>query len=364
MRSITISSKNEMIDAIKNKYNEMILEGHFATEFLKTIDFEKLSNHDMEKLFKLVRRLLVPNILIPLKVIFPAAILMGLSIMAIRAASKIGILNVINIYIEYDVSTIEKNTVILKRKKQDALDYEDFSKLHNEYSRFIMFTEKNIEYIEPVEKKKNKDTFKYSIVPNKYISRFNLNADIVEYDCLYVMSPVEDNVYLKLYEFHKVNFDTKYSEMLDMLQSLGATYIKISTAEEGEREFKGNVGSENEYETSDKEGKTKKQKGKMGAKFDMSNSKSKTKTFEGKYLGNTRKELHKKQLWYLKQKDWQDIANARLELGLQEFKFKLKHSEDFGINVSLNAIISSVGIKMGGEFKELKKEFFDVECRF
>lgn len=364
MRSITVSTKNEMIVAINDKYNEVIIEGHFAKEFLKTIDFKNLSNYDMEKLLKLIGGIFVPRMPVPLKVIFPVVTMMGLSMIPLIAASKIGILNVITIYKDYDVSTYDKNKVIMKRKKQDALDYDDFIKLENDYSKFIMFSEKNIGYIEPVEKKKNKEIFRYSVVPKNYISMFNCNEDKVEYDILYVMSPLENNVYIKLYEFHEINFSTKYNEMLDMLQSLGATYIKISTVEEGNREFKGNLGSENEYKTFDEEDKAKKEKNNMGSKFDMSNKKSRAKRFEGTYTENTRKELHKKQLWYLRQEDWQYIAKARLELGLQEFNFEFEYTEDFGINFDFNMLISSIGAKMGGEFKEFKKEFFDVECRF
>lgn len=362
MRSITVSTKKEMIAAMKDRYNEIIIEGPFVDVILKTLDFKKLSNNDMEKILKSVKGLVVPNIPLLLKTIFPLTSVLGLPMAALVAALEIGISTVSNIYSDYEIHIDDNNKLVMNRKKQDSLDYDDFIKLQNDFSRFIMFSEKSVEYIEPIEKKKNKEIFKYSIVPTKYIPMFNCYEDSFEYDVLYVKSPVENNVYLKLYEFHKINFDTKYNEMIDMLQSLGAKYIKISTEEVRENEFKGNVGTD--HRTYDEDGNEKKQKVKTETTFNMSNSNRRSKMFEGKYPENTRKELHEKQLWYLKQKEWQNLAKARFELGLDDFKFEFENTEEYGIDADLHALITSIGIKVGGEFKGLRKEVFYVEGRF
>jgi hypothetical protein len=74
--------------------------------------------------------------------------------------------------------------------------------------------------------------------------------------------------------------------------------------------------------------------------------------------------LPKGLVWFPHEPLWAEVADGRLESGLEEFVVDVRTTEDFGVNATLKTLISKVGLEAGGKFVEHTNTVWRLEGTF
>lgn len=155
---------------------------------------------------------------------------------------------------------------------------------------------------------------------------------------LYVGHPSDSNVYYTVASFHRVAFEHKFAEAVDLLMHLGAIKIKVEHVRGWSSEFAATLsallpsGSGNAAVGSNSESNT-------------------TLLFEASLPENKSLVLPNNLVWYPHEPAWQSIAKGRLSFGLNEFSLTVNYEDDFGINAGLKMSAIKAGLDLGGTFE-------------
>lgn len=155
---------------------------------------------------------------------------------------------------------------------------------------------------------------------------------------LYVAHPGEPNVYYTVASFHRVAFEHKFAEAIDLLMSLGATKITVEHVSGWDSKFASTLSvSLPSAPSSASAG---------------SNSRSNTTLlFEASLPENKSRFLPPNLVWYPHEPTWKSIANGRLVHGLNEFSLTVNYQDDFGVNAGLKGVATKAGLDLGGSFE-------------
>lgn len=162
---------------------------------------------------------------------------------------------------------------------------------------------------------------------------------------LYIANPVATNIYYNASEFHELVKKHKFNEVVEVLQSLGATEITATISEEQKRSAKGKVGSD----------------------ISVTNQINKTSksSYKGTYKPKGKPSLPEKLYWYENDGELKNIVEGRLYRGMESFELLSEVTTDFGINSELIAKLEkAIGIKLKGEYKSFKKTYFKIIGEF
>ena len=162
---------------------------------------------------------------------------------------------------------------------------------------------------------------------------------------LYIANPVATHTYYKASEFHELVNKHKLNEVIEVLQSLGATEITATINEEQKRNTKGKIGSD----------------------ISVTNQTNKTSKnyFKGTYKPKGKPSLPDKLYWYEYDGELKNIVEGRLYSGMESFELVSEVTSDFGINSELIAKLEKgIGIKLKGEYKSFNKTYFKINGKF
>lgn len=155
---------------------------------------------------------------------------------------------------------------------------------------------------------------------------------------LYVAHPSEPNFYYTVASFHRVAFEHKFAEAVNLLMSLGATKIKVEHVSGWAREFASTLS------VSLPSG--------PGSAAVGSNSGSNTALlFEASLPDNKSRALPAGLVWYPYESNWKTIANGRLINGLNYFSLTVDYQDDCGVNAGLKVNATKAGLDLGGSFE-------------
>ena len=120
---------------------------------------------------------------------------------------------------------------------------------------------------------------------------------------VYVGHPAKPPVYYTVADFHRVSFEHKFSEAIDLLMHLGATTIRVEHVRGWSREFAANLSVP---------------LGSVDAGMETgTHSDSRARLlFEATLSGETEPELPDGLVWYPHEPTWKSVANGRLRFGL------------------------------------------------
>jgi hypothetical protein len=156
---------------------------------------------------------------------------------------------------------------------------------------------------------------------------------------LYAAHPIEHNVYYTVASFHRVVFEHKFAEAVNLLMSLGATKIAVEHVSGWDRKFASTLSG------SFPNG--------PGSASAGSNSGSETTLlFEAALPDNKSRLLPLGLVWYPHEPTWKSIANGRLSHGLNEFSLTVTYKEDFGVHAGLKVNATKAGLDLGGSFED------------
>lgn len=155
---------------------------------------------------------------------------------------------------------------------------------------------------------------------------------------LYVGHPSDSNVYYTVASFHRVAFEHKFAEAVDLLMHLGAIKIKVEHVRGWSSEFAATLSAPL-------------QNGSGNVTVGSNSGSKSTLLFEASLPENKSRTLPKSLVWYPHEPTWQSIAKGRLSFDLNEFSLTVNYEDDFGINAGLKASAMKAGLDLGGTFE-------------
>ena len=170
---------------------------------------------------------------------------------------------------------------------------------------------------------------------------------------VYIGHPTVPEVYYTFAEFHRSTFEHKFSEAINLLMHLGATYIRVQHVHGWSKDFSSRLSvalGESSAGVSGEAGGTRY----SGAQL----------LYEATFPGAKEAKLPETLVWFPHEPTWQAVANGRIEFSLQEFALNVAYEDDFGINADLKASAGKAGLDLGGKFEDHKKTMWRIDGRF
>ena len=168
---------------------------------------------------------------------------------------------------------------------------------------------------------------------------------------VYVGHPAKPTIYYAVADFHRVTFEHKFSEAIDLLMHLGATTIRVEHVRGWSREFAANLSVP---------------LGSVDAGMETgTHSDSRARLlFEATLSGETEPELPDGLVWYPHEPTWQSVANGRLRFGLHDFSLSVSYEDDFGVHAGLKASALKAGLEIGGKFEDHEATTWKISGKF
>ena len=169
---------------------------------------------------------------------------------------------------------------------------------------------------------------------------------------LYVGHPAMPSRYFTMADFHRVVFEHKFCEAIELLMSLGATSIRVEHVSGWSRGFSARIsvplGVVGEPSTGEAA---------------SSRSKSSGLLFEASLPG-VEPAMPVGLVWYHHEPTWQSLAKGRLEFGLNDFSMSVLYHDDFGINSGLKISLANHKIGLGGTFEDHQSTEWQLKGKF
>ena len=177
---------------------------------------------------------------------------------------------------------------------------------------------------------------------------------------IYVGHPAKPSWYITMADFHRVVFEHKFCEAIELLMSLGATSISVEHISGWSRGFSAKISVPLGDLVQPLKGKAR-VKGKARAKREPSRSNSIL--FEATLAG-VEPALPGGLVWYNHEPTWQSIAKGRLDFGLSDFSMSVLYQDDFGINAGIKIALAKTGLDLGGKFEDHQSTEWLIKGKF
>lgn len=166
---------------------------------------------------------------------------------------------------------------------------------------------------------------------------------------LYIGHPAIKNVYFTMSDFHRVVFEHKFCEAVELLMSLGAAEIYVEHVKGWEKEFSAKLSVPLSN---------------SGGEFSGSEKNQSKILYKAKLSGKHNPYIPENLAWYQHEPTWQAIANGRLKYGLHDFSISVSYDDDFGINAGLKGVALKSGFDLGGKFEDHESTIWRIEGKF
>jgi hypothetical protein len=168
---------------------------------------------------------------------------------------------------------------------------------------------------------------------------------------LYVAHPAIPAVYYTAAAFHRMTFEHKFAEAIELLMNLGAIHITVEHVHGWSRDFSAR------FSTPLPEGE-----------IDLSASKTTSTAsrllFDAVFDNRTTPKLPENLVWYPHEPTWQTVAKGRLEFGMQQFSLSVNYEDDFGVNAGLKLRSQNAGLELGGAFEDHMTTTWKIHGKF
>lgn len=172
---------------------------------------------------------------------------------------------------------------------------------------------------------------------------------------VYACCDLSPQIYVPLSSFHKYMYEKKMSAFRKLCANLGVHYCRILYAEDNGVDITGKLDISNVP--------TNFGPASSGIKINKKSSSAESAKvyFEFPFLGKPMTVTNDG--WIVGEPTWSDMQQARLENKIKKYKAEFSYSDDMGINGDVAAKLSSIGLKIGGNYEEIHKRkwIFDVE---
>jgi len=171
---------------------------------------------------------------------------------------------------------------------------------------------------------------------------------------VYIGHPVDPPVYLPLADFHRFLFEHKVAEALRLIRSLGAVTIQVLRVEGWDQTA--GIGLAAALPGVQQAGVG------VSVADERVGGRSVLSTMR---LNPTQSPSVPADLvWLPHEPLWQEVAQARIESGLDSFVIDVRSTEDYGVNASLKALVLKAGLDAGGSFVEHRHTVWRLQGTF
>ena len=170
---------------------------------------------------------------------------------------------------------------------------------------------------------------------------------------LYVGHPTVHEIYYPTAQFHRLTFEHKLSEAIELLMALGAIEINVEHQVGWGKEFSTNLNVPT--------GKTGEQVGTTAGK---NTEKQRHLLFQISLEGTSDPSVPDELVWFPHEPTWQQVARGRIKYGMKSFSISLRYENDFGINADLEVMAGKAGLNLGGKFKNHESTIWKVQGSF
>jgi hypothetical protein len=169
---------------------------------------------------------------------------------------------------------------------------------------------------------------------------------------LYVGHPATPNVYFPFTDFHRLMFESKFSEAVTLLMALGAETLNIEQLEGWGYEMSSELAVPIANVPSTKAG--------IGASSNKNNSL----LFSASLSTDHKPMIPDNLVWYHYEPTWKMVADGRLKYGLNEFSLNVSYKDDFGIGGKLKTEIEKTGFEVGANFTNHTATVWNISGNF
>ena len=170
---------------------------------------------------------------------------------------------------------------------------------------------------------------------------------------VYVGHPSSPRQYYTLAEFHRVMFEKKVAEAVELLMSLGATTIRAEHITGWSQEFSSRLSLG--VPSADV---------KAGVEASEKKRKSATVLFQATLPGGNAPRIPADLVWFEHEPTWKTVASGRIQYGLREFSLSITYMDDFGINLGVKASVTKAGLDVGGKFEGHESTIWKLTGKF
>jgi hypothetical protein len=170
---------------------------------------------------------------------------------------------------------------------------------------------------------------------------------------VYAGHPLLPNRYMLIADFHERMFEHKFTELVRLLTSLGATRIEVEAVAGWRRDMAAHLDVAIPLVAE--------------AEAKLAQSRERQLLYSGKLPRNRSKSLPAELTWYWREDTWQELVRQRLEHKLDKFQLQLSYRNDFGLSAEISTALNVAGFDIGGEFRRqvdttwiVKAKFWDV----
>jgi len=168
---------------------------------------------------------------------------------------------------------------------------------------------------------------------------------------LYIAHPTNYNVYYTMASFHRMAFEHKFAEAIDLLMHLGATEVKVEHVRGWSREFASKISSVASGVNLDASAGTTKQD-------------NASLLFEANFSGSNVPALPEELTWFHHEPTWQSVSKGRISFGMTQFSLTVNYEDDFGVNAGMKVAAQGAGLELGGNFQTHEATTWKLHGKF
>lgn len=184
-------------------------------------------------------------------------------------------------------------------------------------------------------------------VPRSSVGDIDFGASGWEPGVVYAVNPKQPTMYRPLATFHEEMLLHKLTELDRLLNALGAKEYEISHVRRRGRRGEASLG--------------------LGSLFDLGGATGRTAFSERHWSGTSEghePHLPEKLCWYAREREWQNLAESRMQGSRLRFAFSVRQDEDFGVDARLAASVEAAKLKIGGRYTSVDHVEFAVAGTF
>ena len=171
---------------------------------------------------------------------------------------------------------------------------------------------------------------------------------------VYVGHPALAPVYYPAAGFHRFTFEHKFSEAVRLLMALGATELEVEHVRGWSEDFAANLSAPLPAAVPIDAEVTAGRRHAAGSSA----------LFRAKLAGLTEPRLPDDLVWFPHEPTWQQVADGRLNYGLQEFQLAVRYDDDYGIDAGFKLSAQKLGLDLGGNFQEHESTTWKINGTF
>jgi hypothetical protein len=171
---------------------------------------------------------------------------------------------------------------------------------------------------------------------------------------VYIGHPVDPRKYVPVADFHRFLFEHKVAEALRLIRSLGAVTIEVVRVEGWDQTVGVNLGAVVPDAAPVN----------VGASVSRERGSGLSVLTTMRLNPTQSPSVPADLVWLPHEPLWQEVVQARLESGLDSFVLDVRSTDDYGVNASLKALVSTAGLEAGGSFVEHRATIWRLQGTF